>query len=113
MFNKTRRAIQRVNNAIDKVDNVVQKGNRALTTTNGQSLTGKARDAVTDRVAGNSNRCGCNAKIGDNDFSCKKPACVRAAVAQLESIHPEKNKFVQNGKLKKGAKPPANWKPKW
>jgi hypothetical protein len=114
MFDRTRRAIQKVNNAIDKVDGVVQKGNRALTTTNGEKLRDKATDRVRERVAGNSNRCACNAKIPDDSVTCKKPKCVKAMANEWESMHPEEQKkFVQRGKLQKrseGWVPPKDFK---
>lgn len=113
MFKKTREAINKVNNAMDKVAGVVDKINQATTTREGQTLRGKAAHTVRGKIQGNANRCGCGTKIGDNDFSCKKPKCVKAAVDQLESIHPNNKKFVQKGKIVRGAKPPRGWTPKW
>lgn len=114
MFDKTRRAIQKANNAADKVVNVGSKINRTFTTTEGQTLRGKAADTVKNRIAGTSNRCACNAKIPDDSVTCKKPACIRAMASEWESMHPaEQKKFVQKGKLKKkseGWVPPKDFK---
>lgn len=115
MFDRTKRVINGINKAMDATANVVEKVNRATTTTGGQTLRGKTADAVRAKYGSKKNRCGnCNAKIGDNDITCKKPACIRAMAAEWESMHPEeKTKFVQRSKLKRrsdGWIPPQNVK---
>lgn len=110
MFDKTRNAIRKANNAADKVANGINKVNRALTTSEDKTLRGKAADTVKGKVAGNSNRCACNARISDESVTCTKNACIRSAATDWESMHPEaKKKFVQRGKLKRKSE---GWVPK-
>jgi len=118
MFNRTKAAINKINNGMDKVANVVDKVNRATTTSESQTLRGKSADAVRAKFGSKKNRCGnCNAKIADDAITCKKPACIRAMGKEWESMHPEEQeKFVQKSKLRRrseGWVPPAkvrSWK---
>lgn len=103
MFDKTRRAIDKVNSAMDKVADVVDKANRATTVKKDQTLRGKAAQHVRGKLPQGPAKCRCGKIARGKTGNCGKPACIRAQAEAMAHVHQRNTdgkKFKPTGKEK-------------